>query len=154
MKRSLKSGLYLVTESNVFTFNNRYYKQIKGAPMGWSISGLFAEFKLRRQENNILKNIKPAPSKWIRYIDDVFAVWDHGLPALKFFFKKINKVESNIQFTRKLENNNTLQFLDILLIKKGNKIFKNVYRKKVKLDHIILNDAIAQCHKIIYLQRI
>lgn len=103
MKKSLKSGLNLIT---VFIFNIRYHKQTKGAP--WNHPhDLLAEFQLRLLENNMIKNIKSAPSTRIRNVN-IFAVWDHGLPTLKDFQGKLNKVNSNIQPTMELENNNTV----------------------------------------------
>lgn len=56
--------------------------------------------------------------------------------SLKKSIKLIKK--SNL-----LENNNTLPFLNILLIQKNNKNNGKVYRKKAKLDHIIRNDAVV-----------
>lgn len=128
----------------MFIFNSGYYKQTKGAHMESPISGLPAEFKYRPLKNNILKNIKLAPSTYIRYNYDISAVSDHVLQILKDFLEKINKIDNDIQFTMEIENKNkTLPLLDILLIKQGNKFNRKVYRKKVKLDHIMPNDARA-----------
>lgn len=52
--------------------------------------------------------------------DDIFAVWDRGLTALKDFLLKIYKEDNKIQFTVEILNNNTFPFLDILLVKEGN----------------------------------
>lgn len=53
--------------------------------MGLPISGLMAELKLRPIESQIMENYELKPTLWIRYVDDVFVIWDHGLQTLNEF---------------------------------------------------------------------
>lgn len=50
LKNTITSGLNLITDKNAFVFNGRCYKQLEGAPVGSSVSELFAEIKLRPLE--------------------------------------------------------------------------------------------------------
>lgn len=36
---------------------------------------------------------------WLRYIDDIFPIWEHGEESLKFFLQKINSIHREIKFT-------------------------------------------------------
>jgi hypothetical protein len=72
-------------------------------------------------------NYKPA--KWFRYVDDTFMIWPHGPPKLQQFLDQINNVRPTIKFTIEVEANNTLPFLDVLVMKRGQKLTTKVYRK-------------------------
>ena len=36
---------------------------------------------------------------WWRYIDDIFAIWTHGVPSLRVFIKNLNRHHPTIKFT-------------------------------------------------------
>lgn len=58
MKVSIKSSLNLIKESNFFTFKDKYFKQVKGAPMGCPISCILVEYKLQPLEEHIFDVFK------------------------------------------------------------------------------------------------
>lgn len=49
----------------------------------------------------------------------------------------LNEIDSNIKFTMELESNNKLPYLDVLVIKKGNKLDTTIYKKPNINDNII-----------------
>ena len=53
---TLKQTLNLIVNNNYFMFNSVLYKQNDGAPMGYLISGLLAEFKMRCLQEVILNS--------------------------------------------------------------------------------------------------
>lgn len=55
MKIAVKYGLNLVTENDIFIFNNKIYMQTKGGSMGFSIASSLTEFKLRPLEKRDFK---------------------------------------------------------------------------------------------------
>nr|VZI19097.1 unnamed protein product [Spirometra erinaceieuropaei] len=55
-----------------FTFNGTIYEQVKGTPMGSSISGFIAESNLQRLESLVFQHHRPR--FWARYADDTFVV--------------------------------------------------------------------------------
>jgi hypothetical protein len=69
------------------------------------------------------------PTKWLRYVDDTFAVWPHGPARLQQFLHCLNSITPTIKFTMEVEANDTLPFLDILVLKRGPKLAMKVYRK-------------------------
>lgn len=70
------------------------------------------------------------PKLWIRYVDDVFAIWPHGRRNLNLFLKKINLIDPSIKFTMEIEIDRKLPFLDVLVNRDTNNRFTTtVYRK-------------------------
>jgi hypothetical protein len=42
-------------------------------------------------ENNLLKKSKKKPKLFVRYVDDILMVWEHGDDELSKFFKLANQ---------------------------------------------------------------
>ena len=67
-------------------------------------------------ESNFVKNCVLKPSLLLRYIDDYFGVWVHGLKSLLQFYEDINGYHPHIKFT--LEHTHysgSLSFLDTMV---------------------------------------
>ncbi|BHF60548.1 Acyl-CoA synthetase member 2 mitochondrial [Sparganum proliferum] len=55
-----------------FTFEGTMYEQIKGTPMGSSLSGFIAEAVLQKLESLVFTTHRP--KFWTRYVDDTFVI--------------------------------------------------------------------------------
>ena len=66
----------LLLNEDHFIFDNIFYRQRKGLPMGSPISGIWAEMKLRKLDEQIKIKHRDKIKYWFRYIDDIFAVLD------------------------------------------------------------------------------
>ncbi|BHF72755.1 hypothetical protein SprV_0401582600 [Sparganum proliferum] len=86
------------------TFDGTIYEQVKGTPMGSSISGFIAEAVLQWLESLFFQHHKP--KLWARYVDDTFVVIERG--QLLTFKKRLNAFFPDIQFTMQEEENNQL----------------------------------------------
>jgi hypothetical protein len=69
------------------------------------------------------------PAKWLRYFDNTFMVWPHGPARLQQFLHHLNSLGPTMKFTIKVESNDTLPFLDVLVIKSGPKLAAKVCQK-------------------------
>ena len=79
-------------------------------------------------ETSVIPNLSNKVKLWKRFVDDTYCLArseyiDNILLALNSFHK-------NIRFTFDIEKDNTIPFLDILIIRKPGKIETTVYRKK------------------------
>ena len=78
------------------------------------------------------------PSLWLRYVDDVFAIWPHGRHHLSIFLNHLNSIHENIKFTVEVEENGIIPFLDVLLERREDGSFLySVHRKPTHTNQYI-----------------
>ena len=109
----------LCTSHCYFEYNNRFYKQKFGLPMGSPLNGVLACIYLEFLESGPFKCIIPNTARYFRYIDDILLIYPHDLD-LHSITDRLNNVEPSLKFTYEFEYNSTLTFLDILLIRNIN----------------------------------
>ena len=103
-----------------------------GSPPSRVLGCIYLEFL----ESGPFKYIIPNTASYFRYIENILLIYPQNLD-LHSITDRLNNVESSIKFTYELESNNTLPFLDILLIRIINNLKSNVYCKPIcKNDHI------------------
>ena len=131
------SGLKLVLENNHFYFNDNFYLQIKGTAMGTKVAPTYATLVMGYLEEKLYTELPTLfdidftiyiKENWKRYLDDCFIFWTKSEEELQTFHRAINNIHESIKFT--IESSQThLPFLDILVIKEGNKIKTDLYCK-------------------------
>ena len=67
---------------------------------------------------------------WLRYVDDVFAIWPHGDCLLEIFHQHLNGQNSSIQFTMERELEGKIAFLDVQIERQGTATLTSVFSKK------------------------
>ena len=91
--------------STEFSFQNSYYRQIPGTPMGSSLSSSLAEVVMQDLEKISVTNNKDNRT-WNRYIDDVLAAVKKD--KTDDILHSINNTTENIRFRKEEEQNNQL----------------------------------------------
>lgn len=126
-----------------FQFNNKFYLQHTGLPMGSPLSPLLADIFMSYIENKILNSNlgKNHIHFWYRYVDDVLACFKGTNRQLQNFLHYINSVHSKIQFTVEKEDNNEINFLDLTISHINNQCTFKVYRKPTFTGITIPNDS-------------
>ena len=131
----------LCVSSTVFSFNNEGYRQKYGVAMGSPLSPLLANLCMEFVENEILNNCDPSmkPLIWLRYVDDIFIIFNDTQSDFDSFFNYVNNILPSIKFTVEYEIENKLPFLDVLVyhdpISMGFKF--TVYRKSTNSESYI-----------------
>ena len=99
-----------------------------GSPLGPVLENIF----MVELERTIISSLSDKIKLWKRYVDDTiaFVKTDEINNVLSY----LNSCYSNIQFTMEIEQNNQIPFLDVLLIRKVEKISTTVYRKVTNTD--------------------
>ena len=97
--------------------------------MGLSLSVALANGFMESLEEKLLETAPLKPKYWRRYVDDTFVVWQHGRHTLDQFHQHLNHACPSIQFTREIEEEGKLSFLDVKVVKDGEKLKTKVYRK-------------------------
>ena len=156
----LLSSFKLCVSQNYFKFNNKFYSQSQGVPMGSPLSPLLAEIFMNYFETQFLHSKIPLIKyihSWYRYVDDVFCIWTGTHRQLHQLLHHLNSVYPTIQFTLEVEHNNSINFLDLTISKSQNNLVFDIYRKPTQTDSIIhatsqhpLSHKHAALHSLIY----
>ena len=142
-KTIFKKILLLVTEGN-FIFNGDFYKQIDGLAMGGPLGPTLANFFLAHLENCKMFDLCPQqhrPKLYLRYIDDVFAIFDES-QSHDTFLKCINCIHSNLEFTVEIATN-SLPFLDVNVKINEFSVDLSVYRKPTNTNVMLNFNSVA-----------
>ena len=117
----LKNLTNLVLRLNTLCFGGRFFQQIKGTAMGTPMAVNYANLFMGRYEEDLLSTYEQRygkrPALWLRFIDDIFVVWQGTQEEFKHFieycdsFAYSQKYKSNIRFTSSPPSK-TADFLD------------------------------------------
>ena len=110
-----------------------------GSPLGPS----FANFFLGHLEKSkFFENSQLNPKLYIRYVDDIFAVFDESTPVDPFF-NHINQQHPQIKFTVENSVDNALPFLDTQISLKDDHFESIVYRKQTYTGVLLNIEAVC-----------
>ena len=94
--------------------------------MGSPVSVVLAEIVMENIEEQALATYTRTVRLWLRYVDDTFtAVHEH-----------LNRQNADIQFTKEIEENGKIPFLDCLVTRDNNKLKTTIYRKPTRTDRL------------------
>ena len=105
--------LSLILNNNSFEFNNEHFLQIHGTAMGSPRAPTYANIFMAVLERKLLQGAPDGliPIEWIRFIDDIFAIWTHKNAKLDQFLKYINNFHPAIKFDYTFSSH-SVNFLD------------------------------------------
>uniref|UniRef100_A0A1B6D9B7 Reverse transcriptase domain-containing protein n=1 Tax=Clastoptera arizonana TaxID=38151 RepID=A0A1B6D9B7_9HEMI len=127
--------------STYFFFDGSFYEQLEGAAMGSPLSPVVANLYMEHFEQKAINSFELKPKTFLRYVDDTFVIWPLGVDNINRFLAHLNFVHPSIQYTMEVENNNTLPFLDVLVIRKNGSLGHTVYRKPTHTDRYLNADS-------------
>ena len=111
----LSQLIKFILEHNNFIFNDRHYLQVKGTAMGTRMAPSYANIFMHYLEQQIITLSPCKPCFYVRYIDDIFMLWDKGEKELNNFFSLANDFHGSIKFTTQ-SSTDQIPFLDILVM--------------------------------------
>ena len=110
-----------------FRHNDKHYKQLHRTAMGSPVSVVVAEIVMQNIEEQALTTYSETLPLWLRYVDDtITAVHENKINE---FHEHLNKQNTSIQFTKEIEENGKIPFLDCLVTRENNTLRTTVYRK-------------------------
>ena len=138
----IEIALNFCLNNTYFIFQVKFYRQIFGVPMGSLISVTIANLIMEHIEIKAINSFFSPPKLWSKFVDDTFVIIKSDI--VKKFFAHINSIEASIKFTIEYEKENTLPFLDILVMKKKSGILATkIYRKETHTNRYLNYES---CH--------
>ena len=96
--------------------------------MGSPLSPVLGCMVVEVIEQNAIETFLKSPSIWVRYVVDGYSIVETNQIAL--FHDHLNIISSSIKFTKELESEGTLSFLDVAVIRKTDgTLSTDIYRK-------------------------
>jgi hypothetical protein len=89
---ALASLLEVVMENNFFEYDGKFYRQVNGLAMGTSCAPAVANLHLALMEDKLIRPVPEAKEGlifYVRYIDDIFAVYKGSKEAVNQFFHNL-----------------------------------------------------------------
>ena len=95
----LRALLEMILQNNFFDFLGLHFKQVSGTAMGTKMAPHFAGLFMHKFETEALTGYVNDMSCFLRYIDDIFLLWEKDLPSLLEFIEEINSKHATIKLT-------------------------------------------------------
>ncbi|MCP3682955.1 MAG: hypothetical protein GY861_09715 [bacterium] len=93
----------------------KLYRQKGSLPMGSRLSPVLANIFMEEIKSNVLLSFPIQPKLYIRFVDDIFLIYDPANLDLEEFLELYNSQHPEIHLTSELENDKQLPYLDILI---------------------------------------
>lgn len=82
-----------------------------GQPFAPSIANLYAGL----MDEKFMKSVEKVPIVWLRYIDDIFGIWEGNENGFHIFLSHLNNFNSHLHFTSNISST-SIDFLDLSVI--------------------------------------
>ena len=76
---------------------------------------------------------------WLRYVDDTFT--EVPKDGIDDFHEHFNRQNADIQFTKEIEENGKIPFLDCLVTRDNNGLRTTIYRKPTHTDRLLVQSS-------------
>ena len=104
--------LLRLANQGIFLYKNNLFQQHDGVSTASPLTSTMANFFLSSLKNKLLKTQSQFhPKLYLRYVDDIFAVFDKDEICSKFL-NSLNTQDKNIKFTME-HSLETIPFLDV-----------------------------------------
>ena len=127
--------LHLCLTSTYFQYNGKHYKQLHGTAMGSPVSVIVAEIVMQNIEEQALATYSETLPLWLRYVDDTITAVHES--KINEFHEHLKEQNTNIPFTKEIEENGKIPFLDCLVTRENNTLRTTVYRKPTHTDRLL-----------------
>lgn len=108
--------LKLQLEGNDFEFNGDFYLQTWGTSMGKRFSPSYANIFLAQEEEKALEKCPLKPMSYLRFLDDIFIIWQHPIDKFQDFLTIFNNIHETLKFEATMHPD-SIDFLDVTIFK-------------------------------------
>ena len=150
----IKIILHFILKHSNFRFQDQHFIQNTGTSMGGRYAPPYANIFMGKIEDIIHQEWSHHIYIWKRFIDDIFFIFTGTMTELTRLIFFMNNIHDTIKFTFE-HSTNTINFLDITINIKNDKIMTTIHRKptdKMLLLHFQSNHSLHTKESIIYSQ--
>lgn len=108
--------LQINLERNDFQFDEKWFLQIKGTAMGKRFSPSYANIYMAQWEREALATCPLQPQIFLRYLDDIWGIWNHSKEDFDHFVTILNNHHPSIKLKPTLHSS-SVDFLDVTTFK-------------------------------------
>ena len=108
--------LDICLSKNDFDFDGKCYLQTWGTAMGKLFAPNYANIFMAKWEREALAKCNLQPTIYLRFLDDIFLIWDHGEEEFKQFFDTLNSHAASIKLKTTMDFK-SVDFLDVTVFK-------------------------------------
>lgn len=130
--------LEFVLSKNYFLFEDSFHQQISGTAMGCNVAPSFAVIFINSLETNFVypHHLFKHAKLYLRYIDDIFMVWDDTPESLNEFVIFLNNITPTIQFSCE-SSTVSINFLDVKVYSSMGKLETDLFVKPTDRNSIL-----------------
>ena len=119
--QEFKRAISVILNSTFFKFNEEFYEQIFGLPMGSPLSSILADLVIQDLEYNIFNTLTIHIPVYYRYVDDILlAVPSNQITNI---LNSFNAYHERIKFTVDYGDEFGINFLDKTFVRQGQDYF-------------------------------
>ena len=140
--------LELNLKTNDFQFNGDTFLQLCGTAMGRDYAPSFANIFMAKWEKQALEKCPLKPKIYLRFLDDIFIVWEHGKDEFQTFFDTLNSHHPNIKLKATIDQN-SVDFLDTTIFKNptdGKSLLSKVFFKPTDTHQLLHKNSFHPKH--------
>lgn len=101
---------------NDFEFNDQYFLQVKGVAMGKKFAPAYANIFMADWEEAAINKCEKKPFTYLRYLDDIFGIWNHSEDEFKTFINTLDTHDPSIRLKYEFDHQ-SIDFLDTTVYK-------------------------------------
>lgn len=130
--------LEIILTKNYFRFGSDFFLQQQGTSMGSPVAPSLANIFMSKFELAYAIGGPHAHhiNKWMRYVDDIFLLWQGTESELDAFIEFLNSRHQLIRFTV-TKSQTTVQYLDVEITKENNALDTKLFTKKTDRNNML-----------------
>ncbi|KAJ6646371.1 hypothetical protein Bhyg_01582 [Pseudolycoriella hygida] len=129
-----------LNECNYLLYQGQFYRQLNGIFMGSSLGSIIVQIVSEHIVNLVLNQLRKEgiipPIVWLIYVDDHLVVCQEKV--VKTILSRLNAFDPNhIKFTCEMEQNQSINYLDLTVIREHGSIITNWYSKSIASNRML-----------------
>ncbi|CAF1468680.1 unnamed protein product, partial [Rotaria sordida] len=125
----------LVLDTNIFAYENKYYRQIRDGVMGSAFTQTLANIYMLDWEQQLMHDQQAGQEIYGRYIDDVFMTTNLTHDQIKVRLDNAHRKDPNIRISYSIQS--TIDFLDVTVNNEHGHLKTSIFHKSAAEPYVL-----------------